>query len=114
MRKILLILALAVGLAGCAVGGNVIPQAEVEAQFGPLPENYQALVMAYASRTLIDPESARYEFFQPVPKTHGWFGQVWVNAKNRFGGYVGKRLHVWRIVHGQVAFFGVDPNGFVW
>jgi len=114
MPKFLLILAMALALVGCAIGGSIVPQAEVEAKYGPLPENYQELVMAYARGQLIDPDSARYEFFPPAPREVGWVGQVYVNARNRFGGYTGRQLFVWKIIHGQAVFFAKDPTGIVW
>jgi hypothetical protein len=114
MQKLFLLLILLIGLAGCAIGGNIVPREEVEAKYGPLPENYQQLVMAYAGTQLIDPDSARYQFFQPAPRSVGWVGQVYVNARNRFGGYTGNQLFVWKIIHGQAVFFAKDPTGIVW
>jgi hypothetical protein len=108
MRKILLILALVVGMAGCVAATPVnrpvrIMPTEAEAQFGPIPENYQDLVSGYIRGALIDPESARFDFeSKPSPQSNGWYGLVWVNAKNRMGGYTGKQEHEYLIKHGEI------------
>ena len=94
MRAILLLFAgLAFVLGGCDAGK-------------PTPETAQAAVKSYFESRLFDGPAARYRFF--MPPLHGWFHSTpdypafvsysdnpgWymcgeINAKNRFGAYVG-------------------------
>lgn len=77
------------------------------ADYGPYPENYEQRITDYFSNILIDPYSAQYRFHRPyqgwIKKApilgggvdqFGWMVRVWVNAKNRFGGYVGEKHHM--------------------
>lgn len=76
----------------------------------PLPQNYQEVVERQAREKLIDPESGRFRFSgEPRPcavryanttpaykrgivgvERSGYCGVVFVNAKNRMGGYTGE------------------------
>lgn len=103
MRKLLLLLILVVGLTGCAGIGSKVSPEETIAKYGPLPNNWQELVSVCISRKLIDPESARFSWHEAQPRSNGWYGGVWVNAKNRLGGYVGDKPWEWLIVNGQVT-----------
>ncbi len=53
--------------------------------------------MAQINESLFDPYSAMYRFWEPEKYVSGGkFGHrvtVGVNAKNRFGGYVGEEVH---------------------
>jgi hypothetical protein len=94
-------------LAGCAVPFQGGPSADefAHADFGPPPVNYASAIHEHLGRTLFDPFSAHIEIGQPE---HAWYGTVgglavprdirfgWrvpvrVNARNRYGGYVGWR-----------------------
>jgi hypothetical protein len=67
---------------------------------GPPPEDYETQIKQYFRPSRLDPCSAVYEMRAPV---RGWerandgvMRVIWVvcgtvNAKNRFGGYVGQR-----------------------
>lgn len=105
MRKLFLILAAVacLGLAGCAGTGSKVAPEETTAKFGPLPENWQERVVACISKSLIDPESARYGWGDAQSRSNGWYGGVMVNAKNRLGGYVGNTLFEWLIENGEVT-----------
>lgn len=69
------------------------------ANYGPYPSNYEEIIKNYYSQILFDPYSAHFRFLQP--KKVGWsdggrhyFGYAvcgGINAKNRFGGYVGEQ-----------------------
>ena len=83
------------------------------ADYGTYPFKYEEIVKSHMSKRLFDPYSAVYEF-QGLP-TQGWqnyFGKiyygfrgfVYINAKNRMGGYVGSKLFVYLIKNGQVIF----------
>lgn len=89
-------------LAGCASSGSKISPEQTTSQFGPLPENWQGLVVACISQGLIDPMSGMYTWYAPQSKSNGWYGTVMVNAKNRFGGYAGNTLYEWLITNGKV------------
>ncbi len=103
-KTILILLAIAfLGLAGCAGMGSTVTPQETAAKYGPLPENWQALVVNCIERSLIDPESATYSWHVPQSKSNGWYGGVFVNAKNRFGGYTGKKPFEWLIENGEVT-----------
>lgn len=70
------------------------------ADYGAPPENYEELVKARVGQELIDPYSAVYTF-DVGPKrgwwtvggqrVHGYFICGTLNAKNRLGGYVGRK-----------------------
>lgn len=56
----------------------------------PLPEDYIKLIENGVKEKLIDPESARFKSKGDPVFTNGkWRCAIYVNAKNRFGGYVG-------------------------
>jgi hypothetical protein len=69
--------------------------------------NYELAIKEYFESVLIDSESARYKFSQPVNAYENegllaggevlWLGyliETQVNAKNRLGGYVGYQPYV--------------------
>ncbi len=68
-------------------------------------ERYQPLVEAQLKTILLDPESARYDWREPYQVTcrkgvyntpqrwRGWAVDVYVNAKNTFGGYTGPQQY---------------------
>ncbi len=87
-------------LSGCATGPT--PQQLANADYGPPPPaNYKDLVKKEFELQLIDPVSAIYRFNEPsqgyikasplygTQLTFGWRACGLINAKNRFGGYVG-------------------------
>jgi hypothetical protein len=105
MKKKVFIAAFAglVLLAGCVTP----PTAEERASFdyGPPPKNHEATIKKYFSDLLFDPYSAQYEFEPPKQqwikeaplaggRTYvGHLVRCSVNAKNRFGAYVGKKQY---------------------
>src|SRR5882724_775526 len=102
------VLALAILLPGCAL--NPTPEQLAAADFGPMPESYQQIIMTTFSQTLFDPYSAVYQFSAPSQGwsrtfnefTYGWAVCGTLNAKNRFGGYVGATPFFVLIRHGQI------------
>jgi hypothetical protein len=119
MRKSFLVLAVSVclGLTGCASGGLIswtgepISQSEGELKYGQLPTDYQMTVMNQISASLIDPMSALYQFEgEPTTKENGWHGRVWVNSKNRMGGYVGRQPYGY-MFHNGLLIMLIQPNG---
>jgi hypothetical protein len=80
--------------------------------WGEIPSGYEAAIMANIKETLLDPESARFKFGKPsrtsapIDYMHEknaavWIVSVYVNAKNRFGGYAGDKERMyylqWRL-----------------
>ena len=113
-----LLFAAALILGGCATAVKVPPVMEIEKsrmRTATPPESQkdaEAMVIAFFAETLKDPESARYTFrpikrgwitARPNIRWFGWFICGTINAKNSYGGYVGRRPF---IVH-----FHHDGNG---
>jgi hypothetical protein len=95
---------------------------------GPYPENYKEIVTAYYNQTLFDPYSAVIKFTrEPVECfmekglleigfISGWVVCGTINAKNRFGGYVGTELFSALIRNGKVvkAYTGMIAEETCW
>ena len=99
MKTLLLSFMAAFLLLGCARSFPT-PEQITNANFGQPPNKtkYEERILGHFSQTLFDSESARYKFGTPYkaawPRSGGeWdFGygvDVLVNAKNRYGAYVG-------------------------
>ncbi|HUQ77091.1 MAG TPA: hypothetical protein VM183_20400 [Burkholderiales bacterium] len=96
--KRLLLIAFALGLAGC---DTTVTKAEMQtADYGPRPVNYQDEIRGYLGLRLTDPKNALIEFRAgptqiynrgtPVRgEQYGWGVCVWVNDKNKSGAYDG-------------------------
>ncbi len=95
------------------LGKFAVPVPVQNEDCGKFPDNYEELVKTYFSNTLLDPYSAHYRFVQPykagyrpgrymaetAPEIYeggkiqfGYMIEVWINAKNRYGGYVGEKF----------------------
>jgi hypothetical protein len=89
-------------IAVLAVGAPAVSAQEASSL--PPPSNAEAMqagLKAAFENRLKDPESARYEFSEPVraycrqgfmgkkPPRYGWAMNFTVNAKNSYGGYTG-------------------------
>lgn len=97
-----------VAVAECAsgeVGTDV-------AGYGPFPTNYKEIVIKWLDTQLIDPTSARIEWFEQ-PKAadlgtkgehvYGYLVHFKINSRNRFGAYTGKQTHAALIRNGEVV-----------
>lgn len=85
MTRLLLILAVAVALSGCA---EVQP-----VDIGPYPNN-KAIMKEYIKNTFFDPYSLRDVSISETEEgvigwNKGWLFCLECNAKNRMGGYIG-------------------------
>jgi hypothetical protein len=92
--------------------------------YGPLPEwgHYKALAEAAIRGSLVDPDSARFEWprgyhqggYQPLlaRKVMGYVTCGYVNARNRMGGYSGRTAFVVVIDYDSVAYadLGTDSG----
>lgn len=96
-------------LFGCAVGPS--PEEIGYAYYGDYPTEYKEITTKYILGNLVDPDSAK--FYEWVSPKKGWyvyrgetlFGYqacVFVNARNRMGGYTGQKLHYVMIKDGRV------------
>lgn len=101
------------------------PEEFAKMEFGaPLSIDYQKIIKEYFYERLKDPYSAKIEFSQQPPQPF-WFrdalgGQkeytgfavmVWVNAKNSYGGYTGKKQYGF-IFKDNVIVKIIDPVEF--
>ena len=100
--RTLFVIFVSLSLVGCSIGPT--PAQLRNADFGPPPsEGYKENIKSAFDLILFDGASARYRFSKPVKSylraapvygtslTFGWRVCGLVNAKNRFGGYVGWR-----------------------
>lgn len=109
MRRALRLGLTLVLLTGCAL--QPTPQQLATADYGPLPDHWQALARGAFEWSLYDPFSAQYRFNAPEPGwvsntsqiVYGWRITGLVNAKNRMGGYVGWRAFAVLLRHGAVV-----------
>jgi hypothetical protein len=88
--------------AAAAAWVKTLPEAN--ADYGPVPDQYEEITKHYFAERLKDPDSAKYSDFRPPKPSHlivnkyekavqyGYVVCAFVNAKNSFGGYVGKKL----------------------
>ena len=103
-------------LCGCAQMIAPNPQEVATADYGAYPTNYRQIVDAWMRDTLYDPHSvvdleivppSKY-FLQAAPlmgggRTFGYLVKVKLNAKNRMGGYVGRKTMNLLIRDGKVV-----------
>jgi hypothetical protein len=94
----LLVVLLAVGLAGCDA---TVRRSETESvDYGPKPVHWREEIQSYLGIRLTDPKNAIVEY-RTEPKTlyqkdtglrtrqYGWAVCVWINDRNRSGAYEG-------------------------
>jgi hypothetical protein len=97
-RNNLAVIIIMLSLSGCASSGGK-PTAEQLANntFVECPNDYQQIIKQRLSADLIDPSNVMFRFSRPEKYVYGGrYGHVvsvGVNAKNRFGGYIGEQLH---------------------
>ena len=103
-------------LCACTSGGRPTPEQLANNSFAECPSNYQEMVQQRLSANLIDPYSAKFRFSTPEKYVYG--GQygyafaVGLNAKNRYGGYVGEQVHEFMCFpNGSVSEINEMANG---
>lgn len=76
----------------------------------PLPNDYMKLVEEGVKDKLLDPESARFKVKgDPVFINGKWRCPILVNAKNRFGGYIGWEEWWCYIDQGRIEDCDLEP-----
>lgn len=116
MKKTSFLIVTAILLSACAQRGPTDEQIAT-ADYGRVPKNPQKTVIEHAKMQLYDPQSAQYEKWSNLIKgwtfdyagTHyGYKGCVYINSKNRMGGYVGFKPYVYIIKNDKVIFINGD------
>ena len=96
-------------LSGCAtINSSYAPTEEelANADYGEKPTQYKEQIETYVKAILIDPESVQFTDYSTPKKDwlskfsglgsikyYGWLVCVDVNAKNRYGGYAGRKTY---------------------
>jgi hypothetical protein len=133
MRIILMplaLLAMCVVLAGCGVAyhqnATNLAQTAKEEDYGPMPTDHENAVKSFMETVLIDPESARYSNWDGprrsiIRSTHfgtepilGWQVDVYINSKNRMGGYVGAKKMGFFFVNNKVYAYSEYSSDMYW
>lgn len=79
-------------------------------EYGPVPQNYEAIARNYLQSRLRDPESAMLRLAAPLKTStqklygrfyYGWRICYWVNSKNANGGYNGEELYYFLVREGS-------------
>lgn len=115
MKHIVILFTTLFLIMGCATTTKLTPEQEATADYGQYPTNYEQIVKDYFSRSLFDPYSAHYRIGTPYKgysnkapimgggvDQFGYLIDVGINAKNRYGGYVGEEQYRLLIRNGQV------------
>lgn len=130
MRKTLccfVILLSCLVLNGCGVAfhqnaANAAKTAKPE-DYGPVPTNYKESISELMEIVLIDPESVRYSnWLSPqqaiIPESYmspkavlGWQVNVFVNSRNRMGGYTGAKPLGFFFVNNRIYAYGEILDG---
>ena len=85
MRKFFMILALALGLAGCGVSpGGTLSQLDATQQHDPLPANWQDMVLANIIGSTLYSSSDDIVFSKPEPRERGWYGKAICQKQRMF------------------------------
>ncbi|EAP6367367.1 hypothetical protein EI752_27295 [Salmonella enterica] len=88
------------------------------ADVGSEPKNYKKLIEDAIRENLKDPDSAKFYDFTPPRKevmvenkkfVYGYSSCVFVNAKNSYGGYTGKKLY-WTFIRDNKVLRIQDAN----
>lgn len=108
MTKLLKITSLAAFSALFVSCAGTIPQPQ------PYPANYQTKIKSYMDMSLFDGSTARYRFPKApelIPMIGGKKYSVpfSVNAKNRYGGFVGFKPYRASFLNGEVQSAGESP-----
>lgn len=103
------LLTIMIGLIGCGLK-RPSPEEFANAYFGEFPSNYEMLIKNHMESRLFDPYSAVYKFHPPEKGWmnhwgtiyYGWLVECDINAKNRYGAYVGYHTYSFLIRDGKL------------
>ncbi len=118
MKRLIILAMVGLFLVSCATLAPKLTDTEIDP--GPYPDNYENIVRQYLREVLFDPDSLKdFSIDAPPQKIYLRSGYpsyklrrgqgvyeikyVWYNAKNRYGGYTGKKPHYFYIRYGQVV-----------
>ena len=110
LRFVFLVLVFAA--SGCATIHKPTSEEAAKAEYGSYPKDYELIVRDYFSKVLFDPESAQFRDWRGPSQGYiydisgcyyGYRVCVLVNAKNRFGGYVGAVPYLFVLNNGRIA-----------
>ena len=104
MLKKAIIISICLVAVGC---GGPKTQREMDSSIGPYPSNWKEIVASYIRNNYVDPYSimdseAAPPFMQQTLAYDRWIVCIRNNAKNRMGGYTGRKITEISIVKGQV------------
>ena len=114
IRPVLALILSTMALGACSTGPSKTEIAN--ADYGSPPIQYEEIIKAYYAERLIDPTSPLYTFDEPrkswikssamygTEQTFGWRVCGTVNAKNRMGGYTGRKPFFALFRDGQLVF----------
>ena len=113
--KLISILIVLLLISGCATMPTMLEAEEATADYGQYPSNYEEIVHDWINKVFFDPQSVRdltiskpvkswiqepaplelciqnTSFIELGKVYYGYFVNVTCNAKNRMGGYVGRK-----------------------
>ena len=115
-RNSLIVIIIMLSLSGCASGGQPTAEQLANNTFAECPSDYEQMIKQRLSANLIAPSSVMFRFSRPEKYVHsGQYGHVvsvGLNAKNRFGGYIGEQLHEFMCFpNGSVREINETENG---
>jgi len=115
MKKIVYLLVMVTLLSGCAYMIRPTPTQIATADYGQYPDDYKEIVNRWINNTFFDPYSVRdltistpeKSYIQDPPllggaTSYGYLITVTCNAKNRMGGYTGKKTSYLLIYNGMI------------
>lgn len=128
MRNILFVFLFATILTGCAASSSLTHPIEPTKEYlsnydyGQPPVNYKKTIEEYVKSMLIDPDSAQITHYSIPSKDWlsdndiggntytGWLVCADINAKNKFGGYAGRKLYTFVFNSEKIIFSQSDVN----
>ena len=132
MRKILILMVIlfcVVVIQGCGIAyqqnAEKLSQTAKAEDYGLAPTDYENAIKSFMEIILVDPESARYsnwkEPYQRIIPSKiastepilGWGVDVYINSKNRMGGYVGAKKYSFFFIDNKIYAYGEAVNGGV-
>lgn len=105
---------LANALVACSTTQEEKTYTDADYGLSPDDDRWKSVIESYYSSILLDPDSAKFEFFKPPVRGYfqntrgifapaqekrlGWVACLTVNARNRMGGYTGRKYFMVRML----------------